>query len=225
MITLTSRIVLAASLLAAGQPAYAQSATAPVPRAPLTSLVSPDDYPSQAIANKAQGTVRFRLDVGSDGRVTGCTILRSSRSSILDSSTCRLMRSRARFDPARNAAGRPVMGQVESEFGWTLGALQAPVRAATPPPRFQALVKIYMTCALGDAARRAVSMLDVNAIPDATYTTCAELEPLLLAEMAQANRPNMIPADAMRQLKLQLRPLIVAQVGAMRGSLAISSAK
>lgn len=226
MITLASHAALAASLFLAPPLAAAQRITAPVPRAPLTSLVSRDDYPQQARADRAQGTVRFRLVVETDGRVSRCTILRSSGSSILDSTTCRLMRSRARFVPARDASGRFVSGQVEDEISWTPGASPVPVlSAAIPPPRFYTLVSIYTACAMGDAARRAISTLDVGAIPDAAYATCVEIEPLLLAEMARANLPNMVPADAMRQLKLRLRTRLVAQVGTMRGNLAARSMK
>ncbi|MBA3525824.1 MAG: TonB family protein [Sphingomonas sp.] len=56
-----------------------------------------------ALARREQGRVEFRLDVGENGRVTGCTITRSSGSRWLDSTTCRILRSRARYTPARNS--------------------------------------------------------------------------------------------------------------------------
>ncbi len=92
----------------------------PQERRPLQSLISPDDYPMSALANRQQGRVEFRLDVGPNGRVHGCTITRSSGSSALDSSTCRIMRSRARYTPARDSNGMPVGYSVEDSVEWRL---------------------------------------------------------------------------------------------------------
>jgi periplasmic protein TonB len=89
-------------------------------RANLASYVSDEDYPSSAIRNEEQGTTRFRLGVGADGRVTECTVTRSSGSSALDAATCRLMKSRARFSPARDSGGRPVSDSVASGIRWVL---------------------------------------------------------------------------------------------------------
>jgi len=89
-------------------------------RANLASYVSDSDYPSSAIRDEEQGTTRFRLAVGADGRVTDCTVTRSSGSSALDSTTCRLMKSRARFTPARDSDGRPTGDTVANAIRWVL---------------------------------------------------------------------------------------------------------
>jgi protein TonB len=89
-------------------------------KANLGSYVSDADYPSDAIRNEEQGTTRFRLAVGPDGRVTGCTITASSGSPALDNATCRLMRSRARFAPARDASGSAVADVVSNAITWRL---------------------------------------------------------------------------------------------------------
>lgn len=89
-------------------------------KANIPSLFSDEDYPASAVRAGEQGTVRFRLGVGADGRVTDCTILSSSGSSALDSTTCRLVRSRARFTPARDKTGSPVPDTVESSVTWSL---------------------------------------------------------------------------------------------------------
>jgi protein TonB len=94
----------------------------PQPRAPLQALISVNDYPASALANREQGRVEFRLDVGPSGRVHGCTITRSSGSSALDSTTCRILRSRARYTPARNSNGMPVGCPVEDAVEWRLPA-------------------------------------------------------------------------------------------------------
>jgi protein TonB len=89
-------------------------------RANLASYVSDEDYPSSAVRNEEQGTTRFRLGVGTDGHVTECSVLGSSGSPALDSATCRLMKSRARFTPARDSDGRTTSDTVTSAIRWVL---------------------------------------------------------------------------------------------------------
>lgn len=89
-------------------------------KANLASYVSNDDYPSSAIRAEEQGTTRFRLTVGPDGRVTNCTVTGPSGSSALDSATCRLMQRRARFTPARDSSGGPVGDVVSNAIRWVL---------------------------------------------------------------------------------------------------------
>jgi protein TonB len=91
-------------------------------RADLGSYVSDGDYPASAIRNEEQGTTRFLLQVGADGKVTGCTVTRSSGSAALDSTACRLMRSRARFTPARDGNGSPTADSVANAIHWVLPA-------------------------------------------------------------------------------------------------------
>jgi periplasmic protein TonB len=74
----------------------------------LRTLFSNDDYPPSALRNNEEGTVRVSLTVGTNGRVSGCTVTQSSGSSALDSATCRIIRSRARFTPARDSSGNAV---------------------------------------------------------------------------------------------------------------------
>src|SRR5688500_19922349 len=64
-------------------------------RANLGSLVSSDDYPASALRAREEGVTGFRLEIGPNGRVSGCTITQSSGSAALDSATCRLLTSRA----------------------------------------------------------------------------------------------------------------------------------
>jgi protein TonB len=89
-------------------------------RANLASYVSDEDYPSNAIRNGEQGTTRFRLTVGPDGKVKDCSVTNSSGSSALDSTTCRLMKQRARFTPAMDSNGRPAGDTVASAIRWVL---------------------------------------------------------------------------------------------------------
>jgi TonB family protein len=107
-------------------PAGADGSGAPPPterahaRMALTSLVSPDDYPAAALRSDEQGQVAFTLEVGPDGRVRSCAIDRSSGSSALDAATCRIMRSRARYDPARDARGVAVADRDRGVVVWRI---------------------------------------------------------------------------------------------------------
>ena len=89
-------------------------------RANLASYVSDADYPTSAIRAEEQGTTRFRLSVGPDGRVSECTVTGSSGSSALDNATCRILKSRARFTPARDSSGNPTSDTVGSAIKWVL---------------------------------------------------------------------------------------------------------
>jgi protein TonB len=86
----------------------------------LQGLFTGSDYPSQAISNDEQGTVTVSLTIGSTGRVTGCSTTASSGSGTLDSATCRILRSRARFTPARDNRGNPTAGTHSQRITWRL---------------------------------------------------------------------------------------------------------
>ena len=101
-------------------------------RANLASYVSNDDYPLSSVKAGEQGTVRFRLAVGPDGRVTNCEVTGSSGSSALDNTTCRLMRSRARFTPGRDRDGNPTADSFSSSITWRIAEPAPPAPAETP---------------------------------------------------------------------------------------------
>jgi protein TonB len=89
-------------------------------KANLASYVSDEDYPATAARNEESGTTRFKLAVGPDGRVKECSVTSSSGSSALDSTTCKLMRQRAKFTPAMDSNGRPTGDTVASAIRWVL---------------------------------------------------------------------------------------------------------
>jgi protein TonB len=95
---------------------------------PIARYISIQDYPSAALLARQQGRVGVRLGVSAAGRVTDCTVTLSSGAAILDASTCRLLRSRVRFDPARDAQGAAVAGTYSTHVDWTLPIMQAPMR-------------------------------------------------------------------------------------------------
>ena len=101
------------------------------PMASVPSLITDEDYPVSALRAGEQGRTGYRLTVGTNGRVTGCTITGSSGSAALDSTTCRILRARARFRPARDPKGEPVEATYEGAITWSL----LPPDPAVPPSR------------------------------------------------------------------------------------------
>jgi len=69
-----------------------------------------EDYPSRALRQEEEGTVGVRVTVGTNGKVSACSVTSSSGSSILDEAACRSMQRYARFEPALNDAGNPISG-------------------------------------------------------------------------------------------------------------------
>ncbi|TPG21460.1 energy transducer TonB [Sphingomonas koreensis] len=81
-----------------------------------------DAYPPQAKAAGVEGRTAFSISVDAMGRVTGCNITTSSGSPLLDSTTCTLIVTNARFKPAHDAAGQAVAGVWTSAMVWRLTA-------------------------------------------------------------------------------------------------------
>jgi protein TonB len=86
----------------------------------LQGLFRTSDYPQTALDNEEQGTVAVQLSVGANGRVTGCSVTKSSGSRTLDSTTCRILTSRAKFTPARDSNGNPTTGSFPQRITWRL---------------------------------------------------------------------------------------------------------
>lgn len=94
-----------------------QAARPPVHR---SGTITNDDYPASAIRAEAQGTTTISMTIGADGRVTGCTVSRSSGNSSLDSTACSLATRRFRFTPAQDENGNNVAGRATRSVRWEL---------------------------------------------------------------------------------------------------------
>jgi TonB family protein len=129
MMFLTAALLLAAAHPAAAPDKHPRTPAVPLPpegevadppNAALPMLFSTEDYPPSALRSGEQGTVTFLLKIGVDGLVKDCSIAESSGSPILDSTTCRLLTTRARFSPARNARRKPVEDTYRARIRWVL---------------------------------------------------------------------------------------------------------
>lgn len=82
--------------------------------------ISTNDYPRGPLMNEIEGTVGYRLVIGTNGRVGGCELTRPSGNRALDDATCRLLTSRARFEPATDESGAKVLGTYTGSVRWEI---------------------------------------------------------------------------------------------------------
>jgi periplasmic protein TonB len=90
------------------------------PRGNPGEWVTPDDYPPAALRNEEQGRTGFKLDVGPDGKATNCSVTTSSGHPDLDETACKLLLRRARFTPAKDAAGNGMASVYSSTVVWQI---------------------------------------------------------------------------------------------------------
>ena len=94
----------------------------------LSGSIADSDFPDNV---RRGGTVHLRFTVAPSGRISDCTVTRSSGSRELDAVTCRLIVRRFRYRPARNAEGIPIASTVVGEHVWEV-APQPPDRWIEP---------------------------------------------------------------------------------------------
>ena len=85
---------------------------------PISHYISPLDYPAEAIPQRAEGRVELTLAIDATGRLTACTVRKSSGWPVLDAATCRILLRRAKFNPARDAFGHPMSDVIETGIDW-----------------------------------------------------------------------------------------------------------
>ena len=79
-----------------------------------------DDYPSEAIEREWEGIVSIAWTIEASGRAGQCYVLESSGHAALDEAACRLILLRGRFEPARDAEGRPISSIDQRQIVWRL---------------------------------------------------------------------------------------------------------
>ena len=85
-----------------------------------TRWITTDDYPAGPLRRGVEGTAGYRLSVASSGRVSACEIIASSGDVQLDAATCRFITRRARFEPAMDGSGAPVVGTYSGTVRWQI---------------------------------------------------------------------------------------------------------
>lgn len=180
------------------------------PVAPLVSFLSDEDYPAEAARNREQGAVGFRLSIGADGRVQSCAVVRSSGSALLDATTCRLMTTRVRYNPATDARGNPVPDVSEGRIVWRLP--DPAEERVDLPERPGAAMQLWSECLWGEAAPLTLSSLAASAVADRALRRCAGLEAraareLTASDVKRPDVPTMVEAfkdDFSTRLRVRL---------------------
>lgn len=90
------------------------------PRGNPGNWVTNADYRPRWIRENLTGSARFTLAIDASGKVTGCTITRSTGHAELDAATCQLVTKRARFEAARDGNGKPVAGSYSNSVNWNI---------------------------------------------------------------------------------------------------------
>lgn len=86
----------------------------------LGALFGPADYPGVAVRRKQTGTSRIMLLIDESGAVKDCTLTEASGVAVLDSITCLVILSRARFLPALGPDGKPAKSAYRQQITWRL---------------------------------------------------------------------------------------------------------
>ena len=86
-----------------------------------TFTVTEDDYPDASRRAGEEGVTGIRVTIGTDGRVTACSVVKSSGFSRLDERACQIAQRRWRFKPATEN-GQPVEETVNRNYRWQLQA-------------------------------------------------------------------------------------------------------
>lgn len=143
-------VVLTVGILGANVEPERQT-TRPQPLTPVGTWVEAGDYPPGAMQRPGDYIVEFELGVAAGGAITRCTVTRSSGSAAVDDVTCRALRQRGYFEPARDTDGKPVAGLYSDRIGWRAAASSA---GAAAPSSGAAAAPGTATCPADDRAAR-----------------------------------------------------------------------
>jgi protein TonB len=101
-------------------PPAPRMAAGPQPRGNPGNWVTTEDYPSRALREEREGVTGIAFDIGVDGKVSNCRVTSSSGSPELDDATCRNFTRRARYKPAQNDAGQPMLASGNQRVRWQM---------------------------------------------------------------------------------------------------------
>lgn len=91
---------------------------------PLTSparWLRNEDYPSEMFLKGQPGLVQFRLVIGEDGSAASCHVQQSTNPGGFNDAVCNALKRRARFEPARDKDGKPVVSYYINRVHFSMG--------------------------------------------------------------------------------------------------------
>lgn len=90
------------------------------PDAKLYSFFRSSDYPLEALNKNQSGTIGVLVWVEPDGLISTCEVIEPVASLILNQTTCNILKRRARFAPAKDAAGKAIRAPSTARINWQL---------------------------------------------------------------------------------------------------------
>ena len=84
----------------------------------IAGAITQSDYPRDLREHGFGGRVEFTFTVGPNGRVSRCSVTRSSGVPRLDALTCALVQQRFVYRPSTDRYGRPIADEVDGEQDW-----------------------------------------------------------------------------------------------------------
>ena len=108
------------SIVPAPRPAPSFTPRAARPANNSAGWITTDDYPRASLVEGNEGTARYRVVVGTNGRVASCEVTSPTGDARLDEATCRFIARRARFEPATDETGAKVLGTYTGTVRWQI---------------------------------------------------------------------------------------------------------
>ncbi len=92
------------------------------PRTPVDGWINVDDYAPSAFARPGFFTQTLGLNIDGAGYVSSCRTVRASANAAIDVASCTAVTRRARLNPARDRAGKPVPSTFTVVIVWSVPA-------------------------------------------------------------------------------------------------------
>lgn len=108
------------AILAAGSTGVHAADKSAEPQGNTYGWFTADDYPVEALATRAEGSVTMAFDISAEGKVTFCSVVISSKSAALDETSCRLMKERGHFTPVLDRKGKPIASKGTRRVTWKM---------------------------------------------------------------------------------------------------------
>ena len=94
--------------------------TEPRSEAPSASYFRDDDYPRGSLQLHQSGSTSVRLLIDEGGKIADCAVTSTSGSAALDTMTCFVLRTRAKFRPALDKDDKPLKSFVDGRIHWVI---------------------------------------------------------------------------------------------------------
>jgi TonB family protein len=99
-----------------GKPALVQKR----PSGELRQAFSSGDYPDVALLKEQEGSIRVAILVDEQGKVSDCTVIKTSGVASLDAQSCAVIQQRAKLKPAVGLDGKPAKGSLAQTITWAI---------------------------------------------------------------------------------------------------------